>query len=564
MKREISPAARLLAWCALGTALAQWAIWRGLGRSEDFSPIFRFLLQAYDSHGNAVLAGAVLAAFLLRRRPEALAAIRVAAERPWMVAAGAFPLLCLGALFVYEARPLAMDEYAPLFQAQAFAAGHLSGTLPAELLDGLMPRFFQSYFFAVSRGTGEVSSAYWPGFSLLLAPFAWLGVPWAANPAIGALTIPAVHRLAERATGSPEAAGWAVAFTVASPVFVVNSISFYALAALLLCNAVYVLLLLQPSVGRALAAGFVGSIALVLSNPVPHLLVGAVFVAWLLFRGRSLSVLAALVAGYLPLAVLLGAGWHAHLADLAAASPAAAAKPAAAAARSVLESAFGILGGLITAPDLRILDARLAGLSKIWTWAAGGLLVLAALGAARARGSTPLKLIGLAFLATFFGYFLVPFDQGHGWGYRYIHPAWLALPVFAGACLASPGGEGRSELRAMAAWGVVLSLAVASLLRLAQVDSFVERHVSQVPPLRAPASAARREIIFIEIQAGFYTRDLVQNDPFLRSPRIVMVHPGAQAAETLMARRFPGYRRAAQGQWGEQWIGNRTASSSPY
>jgi hypothetical protein len=565
MKRGIAPAARLLGWCLLGTAAAQWAISLGLGKSGEFSPIFRFLLKAYDTHGNALLAAVVVAAFLLRTRPQALAMVRLAGERPWLIAAGVFPLLCLGALFVYEARPLAMDEYAPLFQAQAFAAGRASGKLPPELLDGLIPRFFQTYFFAVSRATGEVSSAYWPGFALLLTPFVWLGIPWAANPAIGALTIPAIHRVARRATGSSEAAGWAVALTLASPVFVLNSISFYAISALLLCNVVYVLLLLQPCIGRALAAGFVGSIALVLSNPVPHLLFGAVFFVWLLFRGRSLALLAALIAGYLPLALLLGVGWHVHLTELAATpSAAAAAKPAAAAARSVLDSAFSLIAGLISAPDLRLLDARLAGLSKTWTWAAGGLLVLAALGAARSRGSTPLKLIGLAFLVTLFGYVLVPFDQGHGWGYRYLHPAWFALPVFAAAWLSSLQEEERPELRAMAAWVAVLSLALANALRLAQADAFVERHVSQVPPLLAPPARGLAEVVFVDIEAGFYTRDLVQNDPFLRSPRIVMVYPGALAAEALMASRFPQYRRDEQGKWGERWIGKRTASSSPY
>jgi hypothetical protein len=558
MKREISPAARVLAWCVLATLLAHWAIFQGLGKSNEFSAIFRFLLKAYDAHGNAALAGVVLLAFFLRRRSEALALIGLASRRPWMLAAAVFPLLCLGAVFVYEARPVAMDEYAPLLQAQAFAAGRLSGTLPADLLDQLIPRFFQSYFFAVSRASGEVSTTYWPGFALLLAPFAWLGIPWAANPAIGALTIPAVHRLAERVTGSSEAAGWAVAFTLASPVFLLSSISYYAMGAQLLFNVLYALLLLQPSIGRALAAGFIGSIALVLNNPVPHLLFSVVFVVWLLLRGGSLAVLAALLAGYLPLTAVLGVGWYLHVVDMSAALPGNPVdQPASAAARSVVDALLGAIAGFMKLPQLRVLDARLAGASKVWTWAAGGLLVLAAFGAAQAPRSTGLKLLGLAFCITFFGYFLVPFDQGHGWGYRYIHPAWFALPLFAGAYLERAGAAG-AALRAMAAWSVVLSLAAACLLRLAQVDVFVERHLAQVPPLQRPASAERPEVVFVDVQAGFYTQDLVQNDAFLRSPRIVMVYPGAREAQALMALRFPGYRRVAQGGWGEHWIGNQT------
>jgi hypothetical protein len=91
------------------------------------------------------------------------------------------------------------------------------------------------------------------------------------------------------------------------------------------------------------------------------------------------------------------------------------------------------------------------------------------------------------------------------------------------------------------------------------VDVFVERHLAQVPPLLRPASAERPEVVFVNMRAGFYTQDLVQNDALLRSPRIVMALPGPREAEALMALRFPGYRRVAQGTWGEHWIDDRTA-----
>ena len=71
----------------------------------------------------------------------------------------------------------------------------------------------------MSRPMGTVSASYWPGFALLLTPFAWLGVPWIANPLISALSLPALHRLALALTGSREAAGWAVLLCAASPVF---------------------------------------------------------------------------------------------------------------------------------------------------------------------------------------------------------------------------------------------------------------------------------------------------------------------------------------------------------
>lgn len=553
-----SAAGRVLLWSFAGAALAQALIWRaGAGNPDGFSPIFAFLLAAYDGHGNLLLLVLTACAFFLRGRPGALAAIRFAGEKPWLVAAALFPLLCAGSVFVYQAYPLSMDEYLAVFQAEAFAAGKRAGTFPPELLDLLIPRMFQNYFFNVARATGEVSASYWPGFALMLAPFTALGIPWAANPAIGALTIPALHRLTRQVSGSREAAGWAIALTVASPVFVVNSISYYSMPAHLLCNLLYALLLLQPTVPRALLAGLVGSLALTLHNPFPHLLFAVGFFVWLCTRQGAASLLAALIAGYLPLTVLLGLGWHGHLAEFfRAAGPAG---PAAAPAPQppLIDAIAKLLRSVMTLPDARILSARLSGLAKIWSWGAACLLVLAALGFWMARGRASVRLLAAALAMTFLGYFLVPFDQGHGWGYRYIHAAWFVLPLLAAIPLAGSDVRKDDDLRRMCAWAIVLSALLATGLRLTQVDTFISRQRAQVPPLAARADPGHPQVVFVNIRAGFYTNDLVQNDPFLRGPRITMVYEGAERTAALMAARFPEYRRSAQEEWGELWTATR-------
>jgi hypothetical protein len=559
---KVPPAPTLLLGCLLGAALVQLALARHAGHAQAFSPIFSYLLGSYDTHGNALLFALALGAFLLRRQPAVAGLVRIAADRPRLVAAVAFPLLCLGALRVYRGYPLSMDEYAALFQAQAFATGKLGGQFPPELLEQLLPRLPKNYFFTASAATGEVAASYWPGFALLLAPFAWLGAPWAANPLLSALTLPAVHRLAFEISGSRNTAGWALALTLASPVFVVSALSYYAMPAHLLCAVLYALALLRPTPARALRAGLVGSLALTLHNPAPHLLLAPVFLVWLLARRAPFSVYAALIAGYLPLVALLGYGWSQHLAALSAtALSSAPAAPGAAQAASLMQRAASIAGSALVLPNLWILEARVAGLSKVWTWGSTALLALAAWGYATARSQPGMRpearLLGAALLVTFLGYFFVPLDQGHGWGYRYLHSAWFALPVLAalglGAAEPTPS-TGAAELRTMAAWGIALSLVFANGLRLVQVDAFIQRHLNQVPPLARPADPARREVIFVDPTAGFYTRDMVRNDPFLRGPRLMMVYDGPEKARELMARRFPGYVKAAGGRWGEHWI----------
>jgi len=551
-------AGRVLLWSLGGAALAQALIWRaGAGNPDRLSPIFAFLLTAYDGHGNLLLLVVTACAFFLRNRPGALAAIRFAGDRPWLVAAAAFPLLCAGSVFVYQAYPVSMDEYLAVFQGEAFAAGRRAGAFPPELLDQLIPRAFQNYFFIVARASGEVSAAYWPGFALLLAPFAALGIPWAANPAIGALTLPALHRLTEMATGSREAAGWALAIALASPAFVVTSISYYSMPAHLLCNLLYAMLLLRPTVPRALLAGLVGSLALTLHNPFPHLLFSIGFLVWLCTRPGAAALVSALIAGYLPLSVLLGVGWHGHLPELVRAIAPAGPATASAPQPTLIDVIATHLRSVVTLPDARIVVARLSGLSKVWTWGAACLLVLAALGFWMARGRASVRLLAAALATTFLGYFLVPFDQGHGWGYRYIHSAWFVLPLLAAIPLAGSDARREQDLPRMAAWAVVLSALLATGLRLVQVDGFISRQRAQVPPLAARADANHPQVVFVNVRTGFYTIDLVQNDPFLRGPRITMVFESAERSAALMAARFPAFRRSAQGEWGELWTAAR-------
>ena len=540
-------AGRVLLACAAGTLFCGLVLWRAGENPDRFSLIFWQLLFAYDGHATGLLLVLAVAAYLLRGQPLALALVPLAARNPWPFAGALFVLLCAGALRVYHAHPLAMDEYSPLFQAQAFAAGRLDGNFPPDLIDWLIPSFFQGYFLTPSRAIGDVASSYWPGFALLVAPFAAIGAPWAANPAIGALSVPLVHRLAKRVAGSDEAAGWAVLFCVASPVFIVSSLSYYSMPAHLLCNLVFTLLILEPTVRRATLAGVVGSLALTLHNPVPHLLFLLPALVWLCRQPRPLPMIAALLAGYLPLGVLLGLGWQQHLAALRHVASTAAAAAGPSEAPSLVQMFLAQVSSLVTIPDMRVVQARLAGLSKIWTWGAAGLLIFAAWGAWIARREPGVRLLAAAFLVTFFGYFLVPFDQGHGWGYRYIHSAWFSLPVLAALLLVRIED---GELRAMGAWGIVLSLVLANALRLVQVEGFVAHHLEQVPPL---TRAVEREIIFIDLSKGLYTQDLVQNDPFLRSPRVIMVYRDAGTIARFMAQRFPSYYKRESGRGGERW-----------
>lgn len=509
------------------------------------APIFARLLFADDAAALLWMAAVTLLLVPLAgsRRGQALArpiraAARWIAARPWHGALGVTALAGAGAIAVYHTHPLSMDEYAVAFQARIFAAGRLTGQIPPEWLDRVIAPGFQNQFILVARGTGEVASAYWPGFALLMAPFAALGVPWLLNPVIGGVTLVLFMGLARRIAGDEECAGWAGLLLCASPVFFADALSYYAMGALLLFNLLYAVLLLEPVPRRLFAAGVAGSLAATLHNPLPHLLFA---LPWLIWLGRGAGGARRVLwlgLGYVPLIVVLGGGWLMLRWSLAA--------PASAAAQDgAMWAQLATLAAVFTLPSADILAMRIAALVKVWAWALPGLLVLAALGCRTTRDCVPLRLLVASLMTTFLGYFLVPLDQGHGWGYRYLHGAFFALPLLGAVALRT---DPRGARRDAAALLVAAGLLVMVPLRLVQMEDFIAGYLAQRPSV--PAGA--RAVVMID-PGGFYTTDLVQNDPCLRGPLITLLSRGRQRDEAFMARYFPGSEPLPAERYGRVW-----------
>jgi hypothetical protein len=524
------------------------------GDMHGLATIF-FVLFADNDYPGAVCALLILvgALFGFRCLP-GRRFVHWAGDQPIIVAIIVAALLALGTLFIYHDHPLAMDEYAAYFQSRVFAAGRLHGAFPAAQLDWLIPRGFQDYFLNVSRATGNVAESYWPGFALLLTPFTWAGVPWLCNPVISALTLLVIHRLALEMFDDREAAGFALLLTIASPVIFASGISYYSMPAHLLANSVFALLLVRPTPLRAAAAGVVGSLALTLHNPVPHMLFAAPWLVWVATRPGGMRLLASLIAGYLPLCLLLGLGWFLFSGQLLGEGLASVAGPAAPLHRlqHMLET--------FSPPDATVVLARLIGVAKTWVWAVPGLMILAAAGAIRWRRDALCRLFAASALLTLLGYFLVPVDQGHGWGYRYFHSAWMALPLLATAALFRPvrsrGDDDPQsrlfedgETKGFVAACLVLTLVFGVGFRAWQVEGFVARDMSQVPHY----TGTERRIVILDTRHAFYGGDLVQNDPWLRLNEIRMYSHGAAADERMMAQYYPELHRVYADRYGTVW-----------
>lgn len=509
-------------------------------------PIFWGLLTEHDGPAAWLMAGLLMLGMIAGKEEDEWAACFVTAldRHRFAVAVALWLVLVACSLFVYRSHPLSMDEYAAVFQARIFAAGRLHGAFPPELVDYLVPRDFQNHFLMVNRTTGAVFSAYWPGFALLLAPFVYLGIPWACNPTIVALSLLLIRRLTSEIVGGATAPGWAMLLAISSPAFVVNGMAFYSMPSHLLLNLVFAWLLVAPTPWRLVLAGVAGGYALTLHNAFPHTVFALPWIVWLVVRpeggriAQRIRDLGLLALGYLPVVLPLGLGWTMwQLHTLQIGTPSLAAGPGAATSPMTmgdrLASAIAILVQHFNLPGVEIASARVGGLVKLFLWGSPLLLLLAWLGGRGARND-PLRLCVASALLTYFAYFVIPFDQGHGWGYRYFHPAWGVLPILAAAGVVRIQGASEPWVFNRLATMLLAGLVLANGLRVYQVGLFVDEHLSQRPP-----QTAGRQIAFHN-GIGYYAYDLIQNDPWLRGDAVVLLSGRPREEPTLLQRHFPG------------------------
>lgn len=522
-----------VAFCALCVAYF-YLLDHALFSSAQFSPIFRFLLTTYDV--KAAWLGLVICflAALWSRHEPILRSVGFIGRRPRALALAIPALLGLGAIVVYHDYPLSMDEYAAIFQSKVFASGSLAAKLPHRLVDWLIVRGFNGSFLIASPETGRAIEAYWPGFALLLTPFQFLDIPWLCNALLSGLSIYLIYWITREVTDDPVAAGWAMLFTLASGAFIADGISYYSMQAHLAANLFFVALLVKPSGHRAMAAGLVGSLALILHNPVPHALFVTPWIAAMVMRRGQRRYLLPLMLGYLP-GVAIGVLWLGLRTQIALGSQGSVALK-------------GIASGVFTWLDATQLNIRAAAFVKMSVWAMPSLFLLALSGAVSHRADPRVRLMAWSALLTFVGYLFVRFDQGHGWGYRYFHSAWGMVPILAG-CAMSCKRQANPRMVSFVGATAVLSFLIIVPFQMSQIEQFISAHLAQLAPPNRPGN----NIYFIHPLRGFYVADMVQFDPLLRNQDLLLVSHGAELDAQFIGQNWPNAIKVSSEQAAEQW-----------
>jgi hypothetical protein len=213
-------------------------------------------------------------------------------------------------------------------------------------------------------------------------------------------------------------------------------------------------------------------------------------------------------------------------------------------------------------PDSSVLLGRWVGIVKVWVWAVPGMLILALAGAWRWRHNPHCRLFVASALTTLVGYVLVPVDQGHGWGYRYFHSAWMVLPLLAAGALVPvqvaiqpsprmPQGfldrlPQEGGVRTYLVVCALLTLTLGCGLRAVQIRDFISSQIKSTPAY----TGTEHRVVIMNPVVGL---DWVRDDPFLRGNVIYLLSRGPAADVVMMREHFPGLRRVFTDSQGSVW-----------
>ena len=82
-----------------------------------------------------------------------------------------------------------------------------------------------------------------------------------------------------------------------------------------------------------------------------------------------------------------------------------------------------------------------------------------------------------------------------------------------------------------------------------QVHDFIGKHLAQLPQ----SGPGVPRVVIVDPTGGYYSQDLVQNDPFFRNRVVLLTSHGLRKDEQLLARHFPGLVLLSSGARGSVW-----------
>ncbi|WP_374414657.1 hypothetical protein [Novosphingobium colocasiae] len=417
----------------------------------DDALVSRTYFLAQDRPSALFAIAALIAAALIAPRtpggPQAMPRPR----RVRAVAAAVAVLLWAGTWLVMANYPVSRDEHMALFDAHVLASGHLAQPLAPSwqpFAKALVPDFLMDV-----PGHRALISSYLPANAALRALFGKLGDPALLNPLLTAAGLLALWRIALRLFPTCPGAVWVcLGGYLLSAQVLVTGMTGYAMTAHLTLNLVWLALFLRGGRWETVAALAIGWLAMGLHQIVFHPLFAAPFILTLLAQ-RRWRTFAVYALGY-GLAALFWASYPGLVLREAVVLPAG--------GDGGPQGLIGRALAILATPQPYALPLMAYNLLRFAVWTPLFVLPLAALAWPAVRGNRGPALPLMAGVILTLGAIavLMPY-QGHGWGYRYLHPVLGNVILLAGIGYQRWSQNAPRRAAATTAW---LALATAGLL----------------------------------------------------------------------------------------------------
>ena len=400
------------------------------------------------------------------------------------------------------------DEWMPRLQAEIFAHGALAGNVPPEWRE--YGRAMYHEFAHYDPATGAVASTYRPGMAALIALFdlAGLGLYVSAFMTAGSVLLTA--SLARIVWPDSRSAPVIAALLVAtSSQALAAAMTSYAMASHLFFNLLWLRLFLLDKWWAHVAAALCGVFTASLHQIHPHVFFAAPFFLLLLrpFRPGVLLWYGAVYAvGHLAII-----GWdRMAMGDSLAVTKA---------GQLTFEQFLHRVGQLAQIPSLIDWATIGAHVVRLFGWQSLALAPLLLFTVYR-RAWPPLLVLMAASIATsLLPYpFLLP-EQGHGWGYRYLHGVIGSL-----ALIGTAGWVQMERLHGQAFRQPVMLCFAMTLAVVIPVRAFlIERTIEPWLVATEAALAMPADVVIVDRIGIFYGLEIPRNGPYAAERPVVMM-----------------------------------------
>ncbi|MFY0691889.1 MAG: hypothetical protein JXR14_08230 [Paracoccaceae bacterium] len=436
------------------------------------------------------------------------------------IAVATFSLSAISVDLVYQNYALSMDEWMTRLQAEIFLSGQLSSTVPEEWRP-FGRAMFQS-FASYDPATGTLASNYRPGMSALYAAFDLVGLGVYTSAMMNALAVVLVARVARQVfPDSAEAPVLAALLLATSQQALAASLTSYAMSAHLCFNLLWLTLFLHNRLTTHVLAALVGVATASLHQVHFHLFFALPFLLTLLrpFRPRPVMLYAGIyLVGHL--AVLSWDWWSFNsVVRSGAALPPVANNVTPVLSAHQAPSLLERISAMARVPSVSDLASVAVNIVRMMSWQSAALIPLLLIARPYLRTNKTLMLLIWSLAVSTLPYpFLMP-DQGHGWGYRYLHgllghlallaiPGWIALRAL---------GRPRPYL----AW-VVACLLLSPLVLLPFRGYQIHAMVEPYAMASSFVSEQKSDVTIVDSYRIFIGNDIPRNSPIRIETPITM------------------------------------------